>query len=233
MSAPSNRKAIGRSPALLGRGGVHRQAIPGLTMDASASCLARVCARLIHLVLRCSAQPDGEERQQRRSAKQNREGRNALLLLHRADGSGRRCMLALQMFIRRARYSLLGILCLLCAAISTACATASFQDSDAYGLTISRYLLAPLAWLYRLNPFRSSPPASPIVQASPILDLSESMLMFGFLFIAAASTVLTIIFGLRARVRGEPSQLWAAPMVFSMLIGFQCVQMLYWISQRS
>ncbi len=55
--------AIARSPALLGRGGVHRQAIPGLTMDASASCLARVCARLIHLVLRCSAQPDGEERQ--------------------------------------------------------------------------------------------------------------------------------------------------------------------------
>src|SRR5882757_9820359 len=50
-------------PALLGRGGVHRQAILGLTMDASASCLARVCARLIHLVLRCSAQPDGEERQ--------------------------------------------------------------------------------------------------------------------------------------------------------------------------
>src|SRR5882757_630772 len=47
------------SPALLGRGGVHRQAIPGLTMDASASCLARVCARLFHLVLRGSAQPDG------------------------------------------------------------------------------------------------------------------------------------------------------------------------------
>src|SRR5882762_8897484 len=30
-----------RCPALLARGGVHRQAIPGLTMDASASCLAR------------------------------------------------------------------------------------------------------------------------------------------------------------------------------------------------
>jgi hypothetical protein len=29
-------------------------------MDASASCLARVCARLFHLVLRGSAQPDGE-----------------------------------------------------------------------------------------------------------------------------------------------------------------------------
>src|SRR5882757_2152611 len=51
------------SPALLGRGGVHRQAIRGLTMDASASCLARVCARLFHLRLRCSAQPDGEESQ--------------------------------------------------------------------------------------------------------------------------------------------------------------------------
>ena len=58
--------AIARSPALLGRGGVHRQAIPGLTMDASASCLARVCARLIHLVLRCSAQPDGEDRQKQK-----------------------------------------------------------------------------------------------------------------------------------------------------------------------
>ena len=39
-SAPSHRKrrtAMRGSPALLGRGGVHRQAIPGLTMDASAS----------------------------------------------------------------------------------------------------------------------------------------------------------------------------------------------------
>jgi len=36
-SAPSNQKAIGRSPALLGRGGVFRQAIPGLSKNASAS----------------------------------------------------------------------------------------------------------------------------------------------------------------------------------------------------
>jgi hypothetical protein len=36
MSAPINRGAIDRSPALRSRSGVHRQAIPGLTMDASA-----------------------------------------------------------------------------------------------------------------------------------------------------------------------------------------------------
>ncbi|MDB5974099.1 MAG: hypothetical protein JWR07_859, partial [Nevskia sp.] len=54
---------IDGSPALLARGGVFRQAIPGLSENASASCLARVCARLFHLGLRCSAQPDGEVRQ--------------------------------------------------------------------------------------------------------------------------------------------------------------------------
>ena len=54
---------IDGSPALLGQGGRFRQAIPGLSENASASCLARVCARLFHLGLRCSAQPDGKVRQ--------------------------------------------------------------------------------------------------------------------------------------------------------------------------
>ncbi|WP_157572490.1 hypothetical protein [Nevskia soli] len=61
MSAPNNHlSVIVRSPALLGQGGVFVQAILGLYKNASASCLARVCARLFHLVLRCSAQPHGE-----------------------------------------------------------------------------------------------------------------------------------------------------------------------------
>src|SRR5882757_7292782 len=37
MSAPSNREAIGRYPALLARGGFHRQAIHGLSVKSSAS----------------------------------------------------------------------------------------------------------------------------------------------------------------------------------------------------
>src|SRR5882757_5621129 len=39
-SIAKRRSAIARFPALRSRSGVHRQAIPGLTMDASASCLA-------------------------------------------------------------------------------------------------------------------------------------------------------------------------------------------------
>ena len=47
-SAPSNQKAIGRSPALLARGGFHPQAIHGLWVKSSASCLApRLRAGLI------------------------------------------------------------------------------------------------------------------------------------------------------------------------------------------
>ena len=49
------------TPALRSRSGVHRQAIPGLTLDASASCLApRQQARApVAPALRCSAQTTG------------------------------------------------------------------------------------------------------------------------------------------------------------------------------
>src|SRR5882757_101428 len=63
VCAHQSPAVIDGSPALLGQGGVFRQAIPGLSENASASCLARVYARLFHLGLRCSAQPDGEVRQ--------------------------------------------------------------------------------------------------------------------------------------------------------------------------
>src|SRR5882757_2279550 len=53
VCAHQSPAVIDGSPALLGQGGVFRQAIPGLSENASASCLARVCARLFHLVLRC------------------------------------------------------------------------------------------------------------------------------------------------------------------------------------
>jgi hypothetical protein len=72
MSAPSKHLSVfTRSPALLGQGGVFRQAIPGLSENASASCLARVCARLFHLGLRCSAQPDGEVSQKHGRSQSN------------------------------------------------------------------------------------------------------------------------------------------------------------------
>src|SRR5882757_7045139 len=60
VCAHQSPAVIDGAPALLGQGGVFRQAIPGLSENASASCLARVYARLFHLGLRCSAQPDGE-----------------------------------------------------------------------------------------------------------------------------------------------------------------------------
>ena len=49
------------TPALRSRSGVHRQAIPGLTMDASASCLAPRQQARAHVAptLRCSAQTTG------------------------------------------------------------------------------------------------------------------------------------------------------------------------------
>ena len=52
---------MGRCPALRSRSGVHRQAIPGLTLDASASCLAPRQQARAHIApaLRCSAQTTG------------------------------------------------------------------------------------------------------------------------------------------------------------------------------
>src|SRR5579859_5512716 len=57
------RSAMARCPALRSRSGVQRQAIPGLTLDASASCLASRQKARAHAApsLRCSAQTTGRK----------------------------------------------------------------------------------------------------------------------------------------------------------------------------
>jgi hypothetical protein len=63
LTAPPREKHASRSPAFLGRGGLHRRGIPAATMKASASCLApRLRAGNLRLVLRCSAQPKGDKK---------------------------------------------------------------------------------------------------------------------------------------------------------------------------
>ncbi len=86
-SAPSHRKrrsAMRGSPALLGRGGLHPQAIPGLWMKASASCLARVCARLIHL------RPCGARRRQ--TGRKNVKSEQHLVIPAKANPGGFRLL---------------------------------------------------------------------------------------------------------------------------------------------
>jgi len=77
MSAPINHlSVIDRFPALRSRSGRFRQAIRGLSETASASCLARVCARRFHSVFAMlgAARRGGESKdkaQQRQHQKQS------------------------------------------------------------------------------------------------------------------------------------------------------------------
>ena len=82
MSAPNTRGAIVGSPALLARGGFHPQAIHGLWVKSSASCLApRLRAGLFAADSDARRSQTGRYVNSGKAKAKGREGRNALRLL--------------------------------------------------------------------------------------------------------------------------------------------------------
>jgi hypothetical protein len=130
------------------------------------------------------------------------------------------------------RFSKYSLISLVGAAVAVLLATRSFQNGDSYSLTNAPYLMAPIRFLASLNPFKSPPPPYPVFKRVAFFEFSESETMLLLVYLALITTALAFVFGLKARARREPSELWALTLIPAVLVGFQTVRLLYWISLR-
>lgn len=136
------------------------------------------------------------------------------------------------LFDRGIRNSALGLASGLCAGGLVLLAGLSFRNGDAFELTSAPLLAAPFRFFAYINPFRQAPPSGPIFRQSSIFEFTEAESMLVCLYLAFVALVFACIFILRARKRSEPSGAWAFPAILVMLVAFQSLQLLYWISLR-